>query len=186
MFLSHQTIEKYIAQGKIKIGPDFDPKNLRPVGIRLHLGSELLLAEPDQVIDLTSPQELKYRAINLLHEEFYLTPGQFVLAATYETIQTTPDLIAILDGRSTIARIGLTTHITAAAIDGTYGSPHSPTLEIKNVGNFNIRLKYKDPIAMMLFAELKDPVTQSQQTQYQHEPGKVTPPNLAFKTGIDT
>ena len=43
-------------------------------------------------------------------------------------------------------------------IDGTFETPHVAVLEIKNVGNFKIRLNFKDPVAMMLFAELKDPV----------------------------
>lgn len=186
MFFSHQTIEGCINEGKIIIGPEFDKKNIRPVGIRLHLGSELLIAEPNQIVDLTAEsQNLKYKTVNLLEEEFYLAPGEFVLAATYETIQTDASILAILDGRSTVARLGLTTHITASIIDGTFGTPNAPTLEIKNVGNFTIRLKYKDPIAMMIFAELKDPVVQKQQSQYQQQPNKVTPPNLQFKTGCD-
>jgi hypothetical protein len=45
-------------------------------------------------------------------------------------------------------------------IDGTFEVPHVAVLEIKNVGNFKIRFNFRDPIAMMLFAELKDPVTQ--------------------------
>ena len=43
MFLSHQTIEKYIELGKIVIEPDFDKKNIRPVGVRIHLAKHLLL-----------------------------------------------------------------------------------------------------------------------------------------------
>src|SRR5581483_12420160 len=103
-----------IDDGKIIIGPDFEIKNIRPVGIRLHLGNELLIAEPNQTVSLTEGGELKYRTIDLSKEEFYLEPNQFVLAATYETIQTSRDIIAILDGRSTVARLGLTTHITAS------------------------------------------------------------------------
>jgi dCTP deaminase len=184
MFLSHVTIEKYLEEKKIIIGPEFDKKNIRPVGIRLHLGKEILISEPNQVVDLTSPTKLKYKEIDLTQEEFYLAPGQFILAATYETIQTSPEILTILDGRSTIARLGLTTHVTASIIDGTFGTPHTATLEIKNVGNFTIRLKFKDPIAMMIFAELKDPVTQKLQTQYSTQ-RKVTAPNLDFKTGYD-
>jgi dCTP deaminase len=185
MFLSHRTIEKYIDQKKIIIGPDFDKKNIRPVGLRMHLGKELLLPEANQIVDLTMSTTLKYKTVDLTQEIFYLEPGQFVLGSTYETIQTTPDILVILDGRSTIARLGLTTHITASIIDGTFEAPHAATLEIKNLGNFTIRLKYKDPIAMMLFAELKDPVTQELQSQYRNAPHKVTPPNLDFKTGHD-
>jgi dCTP deaminase len=185
MFLSHQTIEKYIDQGKIIIEPDFDKKNIRPVGIRIHLAKNLLLPEANQTVSLTVAQELKYKEIDLTKEDFSLEPGQFVLGASYEAIQTPPNVLAILDGRSTVARLGLTTHITASVIDGTFETPHVAVLEIKNVGNFRIRLNFKDPIAMMLFAELKDPVTQKIQTQYGGGQSKVTPPNLRFRTGHD-
>jgi len=185
MFLSHQTIEKYIDEGKINIEPDFDKKNIRPVGIRIHLAKHLLLPEPDQVVSLTVAQDLKYKEIDLTKEDFLLEPGQFVLGAIHEAIQTPPNILAILDGRSTVARLGLTTHITASVIDGTFETPHVAVLEIKNVGNFKIRLNFKDPVAMMLFAELKDPVTQKIQTQYGGGQSKATPPNLRFRTGHD-
>ncbi|MGB7948627.1 MAG: dCTP deaminase [Candidatus Binatia bacterium] len=185
MFLSHQTIEKYIDEGKLIIKPDFDKKNLRPVGIRIHLAKELLLPEPDQVVSLTVAQDLKYRQVDLTQEDFLLEPGQFVLGASYEAIQTPSNVLAILDGRSTVARLGLTTHITASVIDGTFETPHVAVLEIKNVGNFKIKLNFKDPIAMMLFAELKDPVTQKIQSQYGGGQSKATPPNLRFRTGHD-
>lgn len=185
MFLSHKSIEDCIDNGSIKIGPDFDKKNIRPVGIRIHLGNELLIAEPNQIVDLTEANDLKYKSIDISKEEFYLEPGEFVLCATYEKVQTDSTILAMLDGRSTIARIGLTTHITAAITEGTLEGPHSPTLEIKNVGNFKIRLKYKDPIAMMVFAELKDPVTSKLQNQYRASLSRVAPPNLNYKTGQD-
>ncbi len=185
MFLSHQTIEKCIDNGYIIIGPNFDKNNIRPVGIRMHLGKDLLIPYPDQTVDLTQAQDLKYKKVDLTQEEFYLEPGQFVLGSTYETIQTTPNILAILDGRSTVARLGLTTHITASIIDGTFEVPHAAVLELKNVGNFRIRLKVKDPIAMMLFAELKEPVTQKLQSQYSQTADTVAPPNLQFKTGQD-
>lgn len=185
MFLSHQTIEQYINEGKIAITPDFDKKNIRPAGIRIHLAQNLLLPEPHQIVSLTVAQDLNYKEIDLTKEDFLLEPGQFVLGASYEAIQTPPNVLAILDGRSTVARLGLTTHVTASVIDGTFEVPHVAVLEIKNLGNFRIRLNFKDPIAMMLFAELKDPVTQKIQTQYGGNQSKATPPNLRFKTGQD-
>jgi dCTP deaminase len=145
----------------------------------------VLLPEPDQVVSLTAGQDLKYNEIDLTKDDFVLRPGQFVLGASYEAIQTSPDILAILDGRSTVARLGLTTHITASVIDGTFETPHVAVLEIKNVGNFRIRLNFKDPIAMMLFAELKEPVTQKIQTQYGGGQSRATPPNLRFRTGHD-
>ena len=155
MFLSHQTIEKYIDQGKIIIEPDFDKKNIRPVGIRIHLAKNLLLPEPNQTVSLTVAQELKYKEIDLTKEDFSLEPGQFVLGASYEAIQTPPNVLAILDGRSTVARLGLTTHITASVIDGTFETPHVAVLEIKNVGNFQNQIKFQGSNSHDAFCRIK-------------------------------
>lgn len=181
MFLSHQTIEKYIDEGKIIVKPSFDKKDLRPVGIRVHLAKDILVPEPGQVVELTKPRELKYREVDLTKEEFYLEPEQFVLSATYEAIETPKNVLAILDGRSTVARLGLTTHITASVVDGTLEGPHAPVLEIKNIGNFKIKLNFKDPIAMMVFAELDKVVTMKTGTRYSAGKNRASPPNLKFQ-----
>ena len=186
MFLSHKTIEKLIDEGQLIIKPEFDKKNVRPVGIRIHLAKDILVPEEGQTVSITEPSELKYKEIDLEKEEFYLEPNQFVLGATYEAIQTPKDILAILDGRTTVARLGLTTHITASIADGTFEQPHVVVMEIKNVGNFRIKLKYKDPIALMVFAQLTGPVEQKIQTQYGAGQNKVSPPNLNFKTGLDS
>ena len=180
MFLSNQTIEKYIDEGKITINPDFDKKNIRPVGVRIHLGKTILIPAPNQTIDLTGQQDLKYREVDLEIEEFYLEPNGFILGVTYEAIQTSKDIITFLDGRSTVARVGLTTHITSFVIDGTFEAPHTIVLEMKNVGNFRIRLKWKDPIAMIFFAQLKEKVTHDLQSRYIAGQNTVTPPNLTW------
>ncbi|MCE9541889.1 dCTP deaminase [Candidatus Kaiserbacteria bacterium] len=185
MFLSHKTIEQYIDEKKIVIQPRFEKKNIRPAGVRIHLAEEILVPQAGQTVEIRKPIKLKYTSVNLRKKAFYLEPNGFVLGATYEHIKTPRNILAILDGRSTIARLGLTTHITASVIDGTFEKPHAAVLEIKNVGNFRIRLKYKDPIALMVFAEMKEPVTQKTQSQYGRGQTKVTPPNLKFRTGRD-
>ena len=65
MFLSHQTIEKYINEGKIIIKPNFDKKDMRPVGVRIHLAKDILVPEPNQVVEITRQQDLKYREEDL-------------------------------------------------------------------------------------------------------------------------
>jgi len=185
VYLSHKTIERYIDEGRLIVKPEFDKKDIRPLGIRIHLAKEILVPEEGQTVDLTSPQDLKYKEIDLEKEEFYLEPNQFILGATYEAVQTPRDVLAILDGRSTIARLGLTTHITASIADGTFEQPHVVVMEIKNVGNFRVRLKYKDPVAMMVFAQLTEPIEQKIQSQYGGGQNRVLPPNLNFKTGQD-
>ena len=185
MYLSHSTIERLIDEGKMIIKPEFDKKNIRPVGIRIHLAKDILIPEDGQTVEITGQQDLRYKEVDISQEEFYLEPGQFVLGATYEAIQTPPDILAILDGRSTVARLGITTHITASIADGTFEKPHAVVMEIKNVGNFRIRLKHKDPVALMVFTQLTEPVTQRIQSQYGAGQQKVTPPNLKFRTGED-
>lgn len=155
MYLSHNSLEKLIDENKIIIKPDFNKKDIRPAGIRLHLAKEILIPEPNQTVEIDKPQKLKYKEIDLTQEKFYLEPEQFILGATYESIQTPSNILAILDGRSTLARLGITTHITASIIDGAFENPHVIVLEIKNAGNFKIRLKFKDPIAMLVFCRVK-------------------------------
>ena len=179
--LSHKTIERYIHEGKIKVSPEFEKKDIRPTGIRIHLGRHILVPEPNQLIEINVPQDLKYKEVDLTKEEFILEPNQFILGATCESIQTPRNILAILDGRSTIARLGITTHITASILDGTFSQPHVVVLEIKNVGNFRIKLKFKDPIAMMIFSELTEPVSATMKTLYDGQV-KVTPPNLNLLT----
>ncbi len=176
MFLSHQTIEKYIDNGRIIIKPDFDRKNIRPAGIRIHLAKDILIPEPGQVVEITGRNKIRYREVDLNKEEFYLEPNGFVLGATYEAVQTAENILPFLDGRSTVARLGLTTHITASVIDGAFEAPHIVVLEIKNVGNFKIKLGFKDPIAMMIFAELKDRISRKFDSPYRGRQKKVAPP----------
>jgi dCTP deaminase len=185
MFLSHKTIERIIDEGSLIIRPQIDKKDIRPLGIRIHLAKNILIPEDGQTVDLTSPSDLKYKEVDLEKEEFYLEPNQFILGATYEAIQTPKDVAAILDGRSTVARLGLTTHITAAIADGTFEMPHVVVMEIKNMGNFRVRLKYKDPIAMMVFAKLTEPVEQKIESRYGAGQSKVSPPNLNFNIEHD-
>ena len=184
MFLSHQTIKRYIDEGKIIIGPEFDKKDIRPVGVRIHLGKSILIPEAGQTVEIQSSTELKYKKVDLTKEEFYLEPGAFVLGATHETIQTPPDVLAILDGRSTLARLGVSMHISSCVIDGALGAPQVVVMEIKNVGNFRVSLQFKDPVAEFVFTELTEPVVQKGQSQYNNQDG-VAPPNLKFRTGRD-
>jgi dCTP deaminase len=181
VILSHQSIENHIAQGTIIIGPEFDKKNVRPVGLRIHLAKEILIPAPDQTVTLSAPQDLVYKEVDLTQEEFYLEPNQFILGATYESIKTPADVLTMLDGRSTVARLGITTHVTAAIAEGTIWTPHVIVLEIKNVGNFRVRLQFKDAIAMVIFMQIDQPITQQDRGQYGTQQTKVTPPNLRFR-----
>ena len=75
MILSDKTIKDYIATGRIKIFPEFNLADVRPAGIRLHLGRELLIPIEGQTVDLNSNEDIKFERINILSNPFTLRPG---------------------------------------------------------------------------------------------------------------
>lgn len=184
MYLPDQIIKRYLKSKKIISVPEVKDDDIRTVGIRVHLANEILIPLPDQTLDLANPTDVEYRSIDLTKETFVLKPGEFILAALKEKVQISRDLIAFIDGRSTIARLGLTVHVTSTTADGLYDMPCSITLEIANVGNLNIKLAAGYPIGMMLFAKVDGTVESDIQSQYKGQES-VTPPNLNFKRGED-
>ena len=150
MKLPDYLIKKYIMEGKIKI-TSFQESNLRLVGIRLHLGSEIFLYEENQTIGLSSNTFPKHQTIDITRQPFELKPGQFILAHTSEKIWTDKSILAQLDGRSSVARLGLTIHNTAQIVDGTQTAEDTILLEICNHSNLTVLLQAGDPIASLSF-----------------------------------
>lgn len=87
-------------------------------------------------------------------ESFVLRPNEFVLALTYESIRVPNNLIALVEGRSTYARVGLSMHQTAPWIQPGWEGPI--VLEIMNHGPLNIELTPEiDRPCQLTFFELK-------------------------------
>ena len=105
MILSDRTIKEYIAKGKIQIFPEFHLANVRPTGLRLHLGSELLVPVEGQTVDLESPEELQFNRLSIAEEPYILRPGQFILGSTFEKFLVPRDIVCHVDGRSTVASV---------------------------------------------------------------------------------
>jgi dCTP deaminase len=177
MILSDKKIFELVDSKQLIIEPDFDKKNIRPVGIRFHLGEDILIPVAGQTVDITKPEQLKYDQVKLKDEGYILKPNEFVLGHTYERIQVPRNIVASLDGRSTVARIGLSIHCTSHMADGNFEVPNVITLEIKNEGNFNIILKPKIPIGMFVLHKLSDEIQQDVQFQYKNQ-STVLPPDL--------
>jgi len=157
MYLSDDSIIKAVHRREIQVFPCFKERHLRPVGIRVHLGFEILVPIPNRTIDFENPEGIEYASHDLNNGPFVVEPGMFLLASTIESIQTARNLICVLEGRSTMARLGLTIHNTASILDGTDEKPLVPVLEIKNHSNCSILLRGGTPIAMLCFARLDEP-----------------------------
>jgi dCTP deaminase len=175
MILSDETIKNYINSGKIQIFPEFDVADIRPAGVRLHLGKDLLIPVKGQRVDLTLSEEIAFDKMDIGKQEYLLRPNEFVLGSTYERFQVPRDIVCHVDGRSTVARIGLAIHCTSGIIDGNFEEPRTIVLEMKNQGPFDIVLRYKTAVAMLSFTQLTTEIGQSAQKQYQGQAGVMAP-----------
>jgi deoxycytidine triphosphate deaminase len=140
-----------------------------------HLGSELLIPIEGQTVDLDSNEDIKFERISILSSCFTLKPGQFILGSTFEKFQVPRNIVCHVDGRSTVARIGLAIHCTSGIIDGNFEEPRTIVLEMKNQGPFDIVLRHKSALAMLSFTQLSTDIEQATQKQYRGQEGVVAP-----------
>lgn len=178
MILTDRRIRQAIDEGRIEVQPTLDEQHLRPAGIRIHLDFELLIPCPGQLVDLQTPSDLAYDRVDLRNDPFVLAPGAFVLAGTIEKVKTCPNLLITLEGRSTIARLGLTIHNTASILDVHPEEWFCPVLEIANHGSFSVRLRPGIPIGMLCFQELGEPSSLSRFHDQYKDQTRLCAPNL--------
>jgi dCTP deaminase len=139
-----------------------------------------LVSKPGQTVDLSGSETVAYENVDLAETGYILKPNEFILGSTYEKFQVPRDIVCHIDGRSTLARLGLSIHCTSQVVDGNFDEPRTVVLEMKNIGNTNLILKPKLAVAMITFSQLSSPIVQDSQKQYQGQEG-VMPPNLKIQ-----
>jgi dCTP deaminase len=87
---------------------------------------------------------------------FILHPGEFVLGQTLEKVTLPDDLVARLEGKSSLGRLGLLIHSTAGFVDSGFSG--NLTLELSNVANLPITIYYGMPIGQISFMRMDGPV----------------------------
>lgn len=90
-----------------------------------------------------------------LYESYPLRSGGFILASTYESVMMPYDLVGRVEGKSSLARLGLFVHVTAGFIDP--GFEGNITLEIYNVNPRSILLSSFMKICQVCFEQLSSP-----------------------------
>jgi len=174
MVLSDREIKKYIKKGKIKIRPKPNLKEqLGPCSLDLHLGnvfkvfktSEYPYLDPKRKIDFEEiMEEVKIED----GDPFIIQPKSFVLTTTKEEIILPPDLMARLDGRSTLARLGVVIHLTSARFDP--GWKGKAVLELGNLGIMPVVLYAGvTRICALTFETLSSPVETPYLKQKDHK-----------------
>jgi dCTP deaminase len=140
VIFSDRSIREAIAEGRIGIDP-FEPTHVQPssVDLRVAAGFRVFQNHRHPAIDPRAPQDDLTKLIEVADDEaFMLHPGEFVLGATLETVRLGADVVARLEGKSSLGRLGLLIHSTAGFIDP--GFEGAITLELSNVATLPISI----------------------------------------------
>ncbi|HOY56170.1 MAG TPA: dCTP deaminase [bacterium] len=153
MILSDRGIKKALADGRITIEPLFD-NSIQPASVDLHLDKLFLVFDVSRhtCIDVKKPVDNLMKKVEMEDDYFIIHPGEFVLGNIFEKTGVASDMVARLEGKSSLGRLGLIIHATAGFLDP--GNNLKMTLELSNMGKLPIKLYYKMPIAQMAFEEI--------------------------------
>jgi len=154
--LSNEDIKKLIDIGELKVTP-YSDELLRASGLTMHLGHQLLRPKPGNVVDVKNNIKPEYEKIELSGDTPYpLHPGEFLLGHTYERVSVGPSIGFLIEGRSTLARVGLTIVQTAMIVYPGHWD-RTVTLELANHGPNTILLYHKMKIARVALFQLQTP-----------------------------
>ncbi|HXV33716.1 MAG TPA: dCTP deaminase [Gaiellaceae bacterium] len=176
MVLSDRTIRRLLAEGRIGIEP-YAEELLQPssVDVRVDRLFRVFRNSRYPFIDVKQEMEELTELVEVEPDEaFILHPGEFVLGSTLERITLPDDLVARLEGKSSLGRLGLLIHSTAGFIDP--GWDGHVTLELSNVANLPITIYYGMKIGQLSFVQLTEPAehpygTGSLGSKYQGQAG---------------
>ena len=136
--LSDKDIKKALEDKWIEISP-LDQGYIQPSSVDLRVGTEFRVFENHKYshIDPKSPQEDLTTLVEASKDEpFVLHPGEFVLGTTYEKVALSNKIVARLEGKSSLGRIGLLIHSTAGFVDPGFSG--YLTLELSNLSLIHI------------------------------------------------
>lgn len=161
MILSDGDIRKALDEGNIVLDPAVDlDVHLGACSIDCRLGNTFMVFEHSQhsFIDPRHPQSIgeAMRTIEVADgDAFIMQAGDFALASTMEALTLADDLVARLEGRSSIARLGITVHSTAAVFEP--GWRGTATMELSNLGRMAVALYPGMRICSFTFEQLSSP-----------------------------
>ena len=161
MILSDADILDRLEDGDLVIDPidDYDLQ-IQPASVDLRLGDRFLEFQRANIpcIHPNADNEVdEYVTETVIDEgnDFILHPGDFVLGTTHERVEIPPDLIAHVEGRSSLGRLAVVVHATAGLCDPGYRG--QITLELSNLGTAPVALTPGMRVSQLIFTELTTP-----------------------------
>lgn len=159
MLLSDKDIKKAIENGQIKITPKIDfTTQLGSCSIDLRLDNTFQIFDYAKCphIDTKNPKkEFMKKIVISKGEAFIMQPGEFALASTIESIELPDDLVGRIEGRSSLGRLGIIVHSTAAVCEP--GSRGKIVMELGNLGKISVSLYPGMRICSLAFEKLSSP-----------------------------
>jgi dCTP deaminase len=156
--LSDRTIRSEIEAGRIVIDP-FKEELIQPSSVDVRVDSRFRVFHNARYpyIDVRQPMEDLTELVEVNEgEPFILHPGEFVLGQTLEQVTLPDDLVARLEGKSSLGRLGLLIHSTAGFVDAGFSG--NLTLELSNVANLPVTIYQGMPIGQISFMRMDGPV----------------------------
>lgn len=159
-----------VSRGPYLLDP-FEEKNVQPASIDLRLGTSFRVPDRHRSsvdlnnvpTDTTTPVDVE------IDGPFVLHPGEFALGCTMERISVPPDLAMYIDGKSSLARIGMAAHVTAGYFDP--GFDGVGTLELVNLFPVAIILRPGCLICQSRWMTLDEPTERPYRGRYQGDDG---------------
>jgi len=158
MVLSDRTIRQEIEDGRLVFDP-YDAAMVQPSSVDVRVDNKFRVFHNARYpfIDVRQPMDDLTELVEIGEEEpFILHPGEFVLGQTLERVRLPDDLVARLEGKSSLGRLGLLIHSTAGFVDA--GFEGNLTLELSNVANLPITIYHGMPIGQISFMRMDGPV----------------------------
>ncbi|MFT6154777.1 MAG: dCTP deaminase [Bermanella sp.] len=187
MRLSDGDIEAALESGRIKLTPQPDSKVISGISVDLRLANHFRVFSNNSVpyLDLSGEREQLNKEIDQVmgkeiiiegDNAFFIHPGELVLGSTLESVEIPDDLVGWLDGRSSLARLGLMVHVTAGRIDP--GWKGQVVLEFYNLGKMPLALKPEMIICALSFETLsspaKRPYLSRENAKYKNQQGAIS------------
>jgi len=163
-------IREAIASGHIGVKP-YDQRFVQPNSLDIRLGDHFVwYEEGPEVIDPYDARSIRSKVGEARAESFVIDPGRFVLAETLEEITLPDDIVASIEGKSSIARLGVELHQTGGWIDAGFSG--TITLEMCNVNQRPVRLYAGMPVGQLVFyttRHAEEPYNVKKGAKYLHQ-----------------
>jgi dCTP deaminase len=183
--LSDRTIRAEIDAGRITIDP-YDSTLIQPASVDVRVDNRFRVFHNARYpyIDVRQPMEDLTELVEIQGDgPFILHPGEFVLGQTLERVTLPDDLVARLEGKSSLGRLGLLIHSTAGFVDSGFSG--NLTLELSNVANLPITIYHGMPIGQISFMRMDGPVENPYGSRGNKYQGQTEPTASRFYLNFD-